>query len=935
MNSSILALDDAPTAGTNGIATGGNASIYTSPRVDIPGGDENISRTAVTLSISGKEWRFPEYCQPDSRLTEAAGNSDLLAQLLIRRGITTAEEAAVFLDPSTYVPTSPMEFADMAKAIVRIAQAIAQQEKITIYGDYDVDGITGTAVLLTVLRKLGAHVDYYIPNRTSEGYGLNLKAVSVLASKHRSKLIITCDCGISNFAEINFARSLGVDTIIVDHHSMPELLPPAVATLHPKQLPDDHPLQHLSGVGVAYKLGEALLMDRGVAEQSLELLDFVTLGLIADMVPLVQENRYLVHTGLSRLAQSTKPGMQALLARVRGGNGADLVGFGLAPRINAVGRLADANLAVELMTTEDSTIAEKLAGQLDLENARRQELCEQIMIEADLEASKKKGPGDRALVLYKEGWHHGVVGIVASRLVEKYHCAVFVGELDADEGIVKGSARGIEGLDLYAVLKANEQLMIKWGGHKAAAGFSLEANKAEAFSRAITQTCNAMLGENAPAQGLDIDLVVRPDQVSIELARLITRLAPFGMSNRKPVLVMYGLHCRGTRLLGKEGKHSRIMLADAATGRTFESVLWNSKGKVPVEGAHIDVACTPEINSYNGADRLQLLMSDWRQAASESATGLKTDAETPLPLVSSPALRAVPVATVAAAVRQSTENRAGSGVSAMSPRSDDNDGVAPANGNGERLAGVTSASQQWRDIRDHGDADAVLAAAVKKLGSKLEVFAETSNRVPAATFADRSTLGAGGHLLIWQYPPSLQVFQSLLGRTQARHVYLVGGCRLEGDDAPAFLRRLLGVVRFAVNKREGKAEGHRVAAALGTTTLAVALGLTILRKVNLVDWFAEDNVLYLDILDQPCGRMEELPEFRQLSNSLREIAEFRKWCSAASLKEIQLALVPNHIELAPEGEMLRRQNELYACEDGTVDRRDDPLHSVSTYADPI
>ncbi len=929
MKSSILALDGELTPESNGITAGGNTLIYESPRVDIPSGDENISRTAVTLSISGKEWRLPPECELDLSLIEAAGKSELLAKLLVRRGVTTAEQAAIFLDPSLYSPTSPMEFPDMAKAIVRITQAIAQQEKITVYGDYDVDGVTGTAVLLTVLRKLGASVDHYIPSRTTEGYGLNLKAVSVLASKHRSKLIITCDCGISNFVEINFARSLGVDTIVVDHHSMPELLPPAVATLHPKLLVSDHPLQHLSGVGVAYKLCEALLMDRGAADQAVELMDFVTLGMIADMVPLVQENRYLVHTGLSRLAQSKRPGIQALLARVRGNNGADLVGFGLAPRINAVGRLADANLAVELMITDDSAVAERLAGQLDVENTRRQELCEQIMVDADREAARRKGPSDRAMVLYKEGWHHGVVGIVASRLVEKYNCAVFIGELDPDEGIVKGSARGIEGLDLYAVLKANEQLMIKWGGHKAAAGFSLEAGKAEAFSRAITQTCNTMLDGQASAPGLEIDLVVGSDQVSTELARLVARLAPFGMSNRKPILVVHGLHCRGTRLLGKEGKHSRIMLADAATGKTFESVLWNSKGKIPAEGARIDVACTPEINTYNGQDRLQLLMADWRDTPADKAGVWQTSAEAGAP----PA--AVKNMVPQAAVSESADGNSGAGVPVISALPTNPAGrvvaAEPGMGDADRLAGVSSSSQQWRDLRDHDDPCTVLDTAVKKLGSKVSVFAETSNRLPAVTFVDRGTLGAGGHLLVWQYPPSLQVFQALVTRSQARHIYLVGGCRMDGDDAPGFLRRLLGVVRFAVNKREGKAEGERVAAALGTTTLAVALGLTILRKVNVVDWFSEDGVLYLDILDQPSGQMEDLPEFRQLADSLRDIDEFRKWCSATRLKDIQLAIVPNHIELAPQGEMLRRQNERYACEDGTVDRRDDPLHTISPH----
>ena len=278
------------------------------------------------------------------------------------------------------------------------------------------------------MRKLGAQVGFYIPNRASEGYGLNLKAVSILASKHRTKLIITCDCGVSNFAEINLAKSLGVDTLVLDHHSMPELMPPAVAIVHPKRLNEEHPLFHLPGVGVAYKVCEALLAEHGRAEEASDLIDFVTLGMIADLVPLIAENRYLVQKGLPLLIKSKRPGLKALLGQVKVSEDTDIVGFGLAPRINAAGRLSDANAAVELLTTDDREVAEVLARQLQNENVKRQELCDQIFFEADQMAqSHLSGAStDRAIVVYKQGWHHGVVGIVASRLVEKYHRPVFI-----------------------------------------------------------------------------------------------------------------------------------------------------------------------------------------------------------------------------------------------------------------------------------------------------------------------------------------------------------------------------------------------------------------------------------------------------------------------------------------------------------------------------
>ena len=316
------------------------------------------SKKRKNVTAKGKNWQLPNSDLLDSELMAVVDNREPLARLLHRRGIISGKQAKAFLNPEEYVATSPMELPDVDKAVVRISQAIALGEHITIYGDYDVDGVTATSLLITVLKKLGASVNYYIPNRLEEGYGLNLKAVSILASKHRTKLLITCDCGIGNFAEINFAKSLGVETVVLDHHMLPELMPPAVAIVHPKLLSDDHPLFDLPGVGVAYKVCEALLIDKGLEEEVKPLLDYVTLGMIADLVPLVRENRYLVQIGLPCLINSTRPGIRALLAQVRKSEDTDLVGFGLAPRINAVGRLADAKVAVELLTTDDAQVAD-------------------------------------------------------------------------------------------------------------------------------------------------------------------------------------------------------------------------------------------------------------------------------------------------------------------------------------------------------------------------------------------------------------------------------------------------------------------------------------------------------------------------------------------------------------------------------------------------
>lgn len=883
---------------------------------EILSGQISLEDLFVTQSISGKEWKLPLDVQIEQDFVSVAFGSELIAKLMMRRGITTVAEAEKFLHPENYVETSPSELPGVADAVDRITKAIEKNEHITVYGDYDVDGVTGTSVLVSVLRLLGANVSYYIPNRTDEGYGLNLKAVSVLASKRRTKLIISCDCGISNFAEINFAKSLGVDAIVCDHHTMPDMLPPTVATVHPKLLHEEHPLYHLPGVGVAYKLCEALLNAKGMPEEKDKLLDFVTLGMIADMVPLVSENRYLVQIGLPKLAASPRPGIKALLAQVGNYNsgatsaaaGTELVGFGIAPRINAVGRLADAEQAVELLTTEDANQAEEIARNLQLENTRRQEMCEKIFFEADQMVQNRINlETDRAIFVYDKGWHHGVVGIVASRLVEKYHLPVFIGEHHVNEGIIKGSARGVEGVDLYEVLKANEHLLVKWGGHKMAAGFSLEADKAEALMTGLSSTCNQMLEGKSLVPTLEIDLQVPAPEVTLETAHLISKLAPFGIANKKPVLVVSSLTCLGARPLGKEGKHHRLALKDTKSGALFEAVMWNSRNRIPHDGQSIDVAFTPEVNRFNGTERLQLVLADWRtiggavspqpKAAHEVLPAQAPQkVETPVqkivqaaPQASRPQPEVVPApANPPMAARPASAQS----VSTQAAK------VMPA------ARPIISSKTNWKDLRAYGDKQAVLDKAIANLGGKLAIFGESATKIPNANFYDRTmdNLNANQkHLLLWQYPPSLQVFQSILAKSQATDIYIVGGAQEDDLDPNVFVRKLMGIVRFAVNQKDGKAEGEKIASALGVSKMAVALGLTLLRKVHLIDWFAEEGMLYLDLLGEqsgrPPGELESQNEFRQMAASLKEVKEFRIWCAKTAIKDIQLALAPNQIRL--------------------------------------
>lgn len=847
-------------------------------------------------------WVFKEELTLSPDLLEAVAGHEILAKLLSQRGITSGEEAKTFLDEKTYTPTGAWELPDTDKAVERILSSIESKQHITVYGDYDVDGVTGTSVLYSVLKQLGADVDYYIPNRLLEGYGLNLKAVSVIASKRRTKLIVTCDLGVSNFAEINFAKSLGVDTIVLDHHTMPEILPPAVAVIHPKFLNEDHPLYNLPGVGVAYKVCQALFEKTGKPEAADQLLDLVTMGMIADMVPLVKENRYLVRIGLPKLVATTRVGLQKLLAMTGQKANTDLVGFGLAPRINAAGRLSDANKAVELMTTENEEVAEALSQELQTENTRRQEICEQVFME--VEAKLAQNPQlleNKCLAIYDKSWHHGVIGIVASRLVEKYQRPVFIAQHEEEEKVIRGSARSIDGVDLYQVLKLNEHLLSRWGGHKMAAGFSLEEDKGQEFCRALFATCNKMLEGVALSKQIEIDLTVTPDTCDLELATKLEMLAPFGISNKKPVLCMKELMCQKAMPLGKDGKHVKIYALDPKTGEEFECVMWNGRDKkgFPEIEESIDIAFMPDINHFNGKTRLQLILVDWRPSNWKERAAL---AKKTLKSQSDPSATSGPSA-----------NSAPPAVATPPATATPPAPTAPSATAGQDR--FLARKQTWQDLRNHENKLDILAKASEKIKDDLLVFAESAAAVDNCTFTNRTGIKQSKHLLVWQFPPTLELLQELIAKTDAEKIYLVGMPDANFDQPANFLKRLYGLAKFAVAKREGQIEGELLTCLMGTTKLAVALGLKVLKSIHKIDWYVEDGVIFLDLLEEASTAMEELPEYIQLKTCLNQIGIFRKWCAESSIKDIQLNLLNGVALTNPQAEDSLEESSAYDISD--------------------
>jgi single-stranded-DNA-specific exonuclease RecJ len=550
-----------------------------------------------------------EVCQA---LAAKLGVSEIIASVLCNRGIDNEQEALAFINCALEDTPHPFLLKDMDIAIDYILAAIKRQEQIMVYGDYDVDGITSTTLLLDVLEALGCKPGFHIPDRLEEGYGLNSEALE-RAALQGYKLIITVDCGISAVKEVEHANSLGLKIIITDHHEPPSELPQAYAIINPKQQECNYPFKHLAGVGVAFKLAQGLILrSPGVAEPDLEnkLLDLVALGTIADIVPILGENRTLVKHGLHNLSRSHRAGLRALI-EVSGLEDKYLspghIGFTLAPRINATGRIGDATVAVQLLRTNDALGAREMAIYLDGENRERQELEGQILAEA-LEMLEDFNPEeDKVLVLAREGWHPGVIGIVSSRLVDRFYRPVLMIALDGEEG--KGSGRSISGFNLYEALSHSEHLLERFGGHKQAAGLAVKKEHLQTLREELNLYASA-LDQGIYTPRLNIDAAVSLNQLNEQLIGQIKELEPFGFGNPSPVLAVEQLQLVEAREVGKDRNHLKIRVKDNVQsvdgiGFSLVRLLQDIQRDKPVK-----VAFTPELNEYKGKVSVQLQLKD-------------------------------------------------------------------------------------------------------------------------------------------------------------------------------------------------------------------------------------------------------------------------------------------------------------------------------------
>lgn len=588
------------------------------------------SRMNGSRTSRAKRWKVAAPHAGAAELADRLRTSPLIAQILLNRGMREAQECQDFLRPSLKCLHDPAGIPNLTKAAERIAHAIREKQKIVIYGDYDVDGITATAILWHAIILLGGTADTYIPHRVDEGYGLNAAALKELCTSG-AQLIVSVDCGVTAVEQAKVVRECGVDLIITDHHEWhDDALPDCFAIVHPR-LPSNqppYPNPHLCGAGVAFKLawGIGQAMNGGAARVSdafraflVEATALAALGTIADVVPLIGENRILAAFGLSGLKKSQLVGIKALIESA-GLTGQKLdsyhVGFLLAPRLNACGRMGHAQLAVEMLTKADLPRAMEIATYLEQQNRQRQAIEKQILEEALRQIVELKMDGDdcRAIVLAGAGWHPGVIGIVASRIVDRFNRPTLIIALNGD-GVGQGSGRSILGFHLTKALESCSDLLLGYGGHEMAAGLKIDAENLESFRQRFCQYADRTLEPEQLISELKLDSLAELSQVTAALVTDLQRIGPFGMGNRKPLLVARGLELAAPpRRVGKTGDHLQLYVRQGNSSMKCIAFGYGPMFDQLHKGTVLDLAFEPTLNEYNGSVSVELAVKDLQLA---------------------------------------------------------------------------------------------------------------------------------------------------------------------------------------------------------------------------------------------------------------------------------------------------------------------------------
>ena len=779
-----------------------------------------------------KEWRIREY---------RGEEKSLVKRLLATRGITSEKDVYEFLHPLEMTPSKPENFTDMQKTVERLSKAIDNQEKIVIYGDFDADGITSTSLLYKTFKYLGADVNYFIPDRDKEGHGIYKNVLVSLMTTVKPKVIISVDCGISNFDAIDFIKSFNIDVIITDHHEAPEVLPDAFAIINPKaphsldenlSVKEIESMTSLAGVGVAFKVAQALLSHYNKSEFIYEILPFVAIGTIADIVPLIGENRYLVSKGLELISKGKHYGIKRLFEsagyKVENGVTSEMISFGIAPRINASGRLETVKDAVSVLISDNKQEIEVAISNLNELNKVRQTLSNEIFVQAD-EMLKKEGNKNPAIILYNKDWHVGVIGIVASKFVEKYYKPTFLMTYSAEKKEVRCSARGIDGISLYDIISENSELLNKYGGHTMAAGlsFSDEKTSFEQVKAALNKSVKEAIGSKELKPFINIDLEVFSDDINIEMVEEISQMEPFGANNPSPVFAMKNLKIKEKRLMGENKDHLRLIVQ--AESKEMTCVRWSQGDLALVAGDIIDVAFHPQINEYNGTTSVQLVIDDVHSdllKEEKKETGLKiydqrkkTDI---LPLV--------------------------------------NDYVK----NTKLNVGIFAESLSVKEV--------------------LEPYKNLSENI-----FNREEIKPCDILMFFDYPADRETFEQIIQETNPSVIHFMK-YDIKHFDEKDFLTTFVKMLRYANNKGDGKVDILRCASALGKSTETVLTLLDLFDEVGFIKISERTENFYKislnDITDLSVVLRNE--KYNEIRSLVQECETFQKKLLEEDLNTLEL-----------------------------------------------
>ncbi len=559
-----------------------------------------------------KKWEFYDTDEElVQKLSQQLKMSNILTSILVNRNITSPEKIRIFLNPTRNDFYDPFLLNDMEIAVERILKAIEQKEKVMIYGDYDADGITSITVLKKFLEERGLIVDYYIPNRLEEGYGLNKNAIEKIA-KQKYSLMITVDCGISAIEEIKLANNLGIETIITDHHETVEILPEAMAVVDPKRKDNTYPFRDLAGVGVVYKLIQALSIRLGLEEKEfLKYLDIVCIGTISDIVPLVDENRVIAKLGLKLIERTKNKGLKRLIEACNYSSiDANMISFGVAPRINACGRMGFQEEAIRLFLSDDEAEVATITQKLNEYNKERQDTEKKIFEEAISKIQKEKMQENNCIILGGENWHHGVIGIVSSKITDMYFKPSILICFEGDMG--KGSGRSIPGFDLHHALMETGDYLEKFGGHSMAVGLSVKKEKFEEFKKKFEELAKeSNIQEIIPVIYIDEEITMK--EMTLELMQELKQLEPFGEKNKEPLFMLRNVKIDSIRSLS-EGKHIKLTLKEGIS--LIECIGFNL-GFLAEDyriGDKVDVVGNLAENHYQNQTKVQIVLQDIRKS---------------------------------------------------------------------------------------------------------------------------------------------------------------------------------------------------------------------------------------------------------------------------------------------------------------------------------